>query len=245
MGTEASLPALPSVRFGNRMMSIILLAGWVLLARAVWTNPEFSVRETLVEGAKLMSAAQVQSIAHLRGTHIFALDPQTVEQRLESYAEIDSADVHVKFPAEVTITIEERRPIVQWDDAGVTWWLSASGVAFIQRSEQAPLATIRSEEPILRITQDALEPAVDPAVLWNAVTLTERLPYASDLSFSLDRGLAFYDPRGWRVSFGGGVDMDIKIEVYESIATRLVESGAAIEYVSVEDPSSPYYKLTR
>jgi hypothetical protein len=245
MGAEASLPALPSVRFGNRMMSVVLLVGWALLVRAAWTDPTFMVGQTTVEGAALMSPAQVQSIANMRGLHIFGVDPQAVEQRLESYAEIDAAQVQVKFPAEVTIGIEERQPIVEWNDGGKTWWLSASGVAFIQRSDQAPLASVRAENPVLNITQDALEPAIDPAVLWSAVALTERLPYATDLSYSMDGGLGFYDPRGWRVSFGSGDDMDIKIVLYEALARRLVDSGAAIEHVSVEDPSSPYYKLTR
>lgn len=245
MGAEASLPALPIVRYGPRTLTLLLLIGWALLAHRMWTSDDFAIRAAAVEGAELMSAAQVQSIARLRGRSIFAVDPTAIEQRLTSYAEIDSAEVEVAWPNRVTITIQERRPIVAWDDAGVTWWLSESGVAFIQRGDLAPPVSVRAEEPVLDISQDALEPAIDPEILWSAVSLVERLPYAGDLSYSPEYGLAFDDPRGWRVIFGMRGDAEFKIEVYEAIADLLVDSGAAVEIVSVEDPSSPYYKLAR
>lgn len=245
MGAEASLPSLPIVRYGPRTLTLLLLIGWALLAQRMWTSDEFTVRAAAVEGAELMSAAQVQSIARVRGGSVFAVDPAAIEQRLTSYAEIDSAEVEVAWPNQVTITIQERRPIVAWDDGGVTWWLSESGVAFIQRGDQAPPVAVRAEEPVLEISQDALEPAIDPEILWSAVALVEQLPYASDLSYSPEHGLAFDDPRGWRAIFGMRGDPEFKIEVYEAIADLLVDSGAAVEVVSVEDPSSPYYKLAR
>ncbi len=245
MGAEASLPALPVVRYGPRALTLILLVGWAFLAHRMWTSNEFAIRAAAVEGAELMSVAQVQSIAGLRGRSIFEVDPGAIERRLTSYAEIDAAEVQVSWPNQVTIDIQERRPIVEWDDGGATWWLSESGVAFIQRGADAPLVKVRAEQPVLDISQDALEPAIDPHILWGAVSLVERMPYAFDLSYSPEHGLAFDDPRGWRVEFGMDGDVDFKIEVYEAIADMLVDTGAVVDIVSVEDPSSPYYKLAR
>ena len=45
--------------------------------------------------------------------------------------------------------------------------------------------------------------------------------------------------------FGDRGDIDTKVKVYEAIALSLVERGLAAVLVSVEDPVSPYYKLTR
>lgn len=245
MGAEARLPSLPAVRTGPRAFTLLLLVGWGLLTHGVLTSPRFQIRSTNVQGVELMSPAQVQSIARLKGSSIFGVDPGAIEQRLVSYAEIDSARVQVRWPNQVTITIEERQPIVEWDDAGVTWWLSASGVAFIQRGDQAPSVRVRAEQPVLTITQDALEPAIDPGIVWSAVSLVQRLPYAIDLSYSPVHGLSFTDPRGWRATFGMDGDVEFKITVYEAIAQKLVDEGASVEVVSVEDPSSPYYRLAR
>jgi hypothetical protein len=97
----------------------------------------------------------------------------------------------------------------------------------------------------LEISQDALVPAINPEVVWSAVMLSEQLPYATDLTYSEDHGFGFDDPRGWHVLFGQSGDMDTKVTVYEAIALSLVEQGLSAVVVSVEDPASPYYKLTR
>ncbi len=246
LGAEISIPALPRLGIGRRTLTLLLLLAWLLTARRAWTSDEFRINDVTVEGAGLLSEAQIESIARLNGSHIFALDPQAATQRLVSYPEIDAAEVRLQWPGnKVTITVEERRPIVEWHDGGKTWWLSASGVAFIQRQPYKAMVEVTSLEPVLEISQDALVPAIDPEVLWSAVTLSEQLPYATDLTYSADHGFGFDDPRGWNVIFGQGGDMDTKVAVYEAIALSLVEQGLNAVEVSVEDPASPYYKLTR
>jgi len=246
LGAEISIPALPRLGIGRRTLTLLLLLAWLLTARRAWISEEFRINDVTVEGAGLLSEAQIESIARLNGSHIFALDPQAATQRLVSYPEIDAAEVRLQWPGnKVTITVEERRPIVEWHDGGKTWWLSASGVAFIQRQPYKAMVEVTSLEPVLEISQDALVPAIDPELLWSAVTLSEQLPYATDLTYSADHGFGFDDPRGWNVIFGQGGDMDTKVAVYEAIALSLVEQGLNAVEVSVEDPASPYYKLTR
>ncbi|MFV2042738.1 MAG: cell division protein FtsQ/DivIB [Anaerolineales bacterium] len=246
LGAEISIPALPRLGIGRRTLTLLLLLAWLLTARRAWISEEFRINDVTVEGAGLLSEAQIESIARLNGSHIFALDPQAATQRLVSYPEIDAAEVRLQWPGnKVTITVEERRPIVEWHDGGKTWWLSASGVAFIQRQPYKAMVEVTSLEPVLEISQDALVPAIDPELLWSAVTLSEQLPYATDLTYSADHGFGFDDPRGWNVLFGQGGDMDTKVAVYEAIALSLVEQGLNAVEVSVEDPASPYYKLTR
>jgi hypothetical protein len=246
LGAEISLPAFPRLRLGQRTLTLLLLLAWLMTAHRAWVSDQFRINDISVEGGGLLSAAQIDSIARIRGSHVFTMDPGTAEERLVSYPEIDAAEVRLQWPGnKVTIQVEERRPIVEWHDGGKTWWLSASGVAFIQRQPYKAMVEVSSSEPVLDISQEALVPAIDPEVLWSAVMLSEQLPYATNLTYSLDHGFGFDDPRGWEVLFGDRGDIDTKVKVYEAIALSLVERGLGAVLVSVEDPVSPYYKLTR
>ncbi len=246
LGAEISLPAFPRLRLGRRTLTLLLLLAWLMVAQRAWTSDQFRINDVSVEGAGLLSAAQIESIARIRGSHVFAMDPGRAEERLVSYPEIDAAEVRLQWPGnKVTIQVEERRPIVEWHDGGKTWWLSASGVAFIQRQPYKAMVEVSSMEPVLEISQEALVPAIDPEVVWSAVMLSEQLPYATNLTYSSDHGFGFDDPRGWKVLFGDRGDIDMKVRVYEAIALTLVEQGRGVVLVSVEDPVSPYYKLTR
>lgn len=194
----------------------------------------------------MMSDAQIESIARLKGSHVFTLDPTAAEQRLTEHSEIDAADVQLRWPGNrVTIQLEERRPVVEWSDGGKTWWLSASGVAFIQRESYKAMVRVTSQEPVLNISEEALEPAIAPEVLWSAVKLSEHMPFAADLTYSASHGFGLEDPRGWTAYFGLVGDMDTKVGVYDALALSLTEKGLNPELVSVEDPFAPYYRLTR
>ncbi len=245
IGAELSLPALPALRLGPRAMTAVLLAVWGLTLHAAWTGSRFEVTDIGIVGAKLMSEAQVRSIAHLRGLPSFAVDPEAVEQRLDSYAEIDRAVVRVRWPNKVSIEVQERRPIVEWQDGSQVWWLNASGVAFIQREPYPGLVRIVSDEPVLEIDKDALLPAILPQVLWEAVAVAEQLPHIGDLTYSPLDGIGFEDPRGWRVIVGQGGDLDPKLHVYAALTAALMERGVAVELVNIADPSAPYYKVAR
>ena len=245
-GAEISIPALPKLRIGRRTLTLLLLLAWLMTAHRVWVSDEFRINDVTVEGAGLLSVAQIESIARISGSHLFTMDPSAAEARLVAYPEIDAADVQLHWPGNrVTIEVEERRPIVEWHDGGKTWWLSASGVAFIQRYPFKAMVEVTSDERVLEIRQDALVPAIDPEVLWSAVSLSEQLPYVTNLTYSRDHGFGFEDPRGWDVLFGDSGDIGIKVKVYEAIALSLVEKGQGAFLVSVEDPASPYYRTTR
>ena len=63
VGAEFSLPALPALRMGPRALTAMLLGIWALTIHAAWTGARFEVTDIGIEGAKLMSEAQVRSIA--------------------------------------------------------------------------------------------------------------------------------------------------------------------------------------
>lgn len=245
VGAELSLPSLPALRMGPRALTAVLLGLWALTLHSAWTGARFEVTDIGIEGVELMNAAQIRSIADLGGLPSFAVDPQAVEQKLESYAEIDGAEVRLRWPAQVVIEIEERRPIVEWQDGTQVWWLNASGVAFIQREPHPGLVRVVAEQPVLEIDQDALLPAILPEVLWEAVAVAEQLPHIGDLTYSPVHGIGFEDPRGWKVIVGQGGDLEAKLQVYAALTAALMERGVNVQLVNIEDPSAPYYKVMR
>jgi hypothetical protein len=64
------------------------------------------------------------------------------------------------------------------------------------------------------------------------------------LYYNPEQGLSFQDPRGWRGDFGVGIDMNIKLALYEALVADLSARGLKPAYIDVSDPTSPYYRLT-
>ena len=130
VGVEAHLPAIPSIRIGPRLLTILLLASMILAFARVLTSNDFYVEQAKVLGNKLLSNAQTRSMAQVDGNLIFNIDPQQVVDQLKQNPEILSAEVDISWPNQVEISLVEREPVVEWHDAGRTWWMSADGVAF-------------------------------------------------------------------------------------------------------------------
>ena len=189
----------------------------------------------------MLSPSQVRSAAGLDGRSVFAVDPEQARERLMRLAEVKTARVRVGWPNRVTIEIEERPPVVAWNDGGRIWWLSAEGLAYIQHGERPGLVQVVSADPVLGVGEDPLAPVVDPALLSAARDLRDAFPNAAPIIFDPVHGLGFVDPQGWRVYFGDGGEMTIRADVYRAIVSRLVERGISAVLVSVEDLTAPYY----
>ncbi len=244
-GVEIRLPALPALRIGPRLVSFALLGGWVLVVQGVWVQPNFKVDQPEVIGLETLPEAQIVSKADLEGKHVFTLDPAAIEAKLERYPEIDAAEVRIRWPNKVVIEVQERLPVVEWDDGGRIWWLSASGVASLQREERPGLVRVVAARPVLEIQSDANAPVIEAEVLRGALALQNLYPSLRQLTYDEVHGLGFMDPRGWHALFGHGDEIPMKVRLYESIAVRISAQGAAVETVSVEDLHTPYYTLAR
>jgi cell division septal protein FtsQ len=205
--------------------------------------PRFRIEQVQVEGVEMLTSAQVQSLLGIEGGSIFLLDPAVIIRSLEAAAEIKSAQVRLTWPNQVELEVVERHTMVEWNDAGRTWWLSPDGVAYVQHDQEIELIKIHSEVSVLSVQEEAQAPVVDPAILRSVAGLSKQLPEVSSWSFDREHGLGFEDPRGWTVYFGTDGDMPLKVRVYESIAAKLESEGLAAVLISVEDHSAPYYAV--
>jgi hypothetical protein len=58
-------------------------------------------------------------------------------------------------------------------------------------------------------------------------------------------GFGWNDPRGWRAYFGMTArDVELKMRVYESLVTSLIQRGIQPALINVTYPAAPYYRLT-
>jgi hypothetical protein len=241
-GAELQLPAVPVVRQARRFLALALMAGLFLLGYHYMTNPRYVVQLPLISGEVVLSDVQVSSIAGVRGKPILLVDPKAVKDRLESYPEIKAADVELDWPNEVAIRIEERMPVMSWMDSGRTWWISEDGIAFLGREASAALPHLVSDDAVLTITDDPMQPVIDPGLVRAVQQLNILIPELKEYSFSIDHGLGFVDPHGWQVYFGQGGDLSMKIVVYQAVVENLTEKGLVPEIVSVEQVTAPYYR---
>lgn len=77
--------------------------------RYALTTPRFAIQEVEVEGARRLSADQVQSLAGIsRGSNVFALDVVGAEQLLLKNPWISEARVTRRLPGHVRVDISER-----------------------------------------------------------------------------------------------------------------------------------------
>lgn len=245
LGAEMRLPALPVIRLGVRLLTAVLLAVTALALQGVLTAPSFRVGEASVIGARLLSDSQVRSLALVDGQSVFQIDPQVVIRRLLAYPEVATAELVVRWPNRVEITVGERYPMAQWEDGGETWWISPEGIAFIQHGDWPGLVSLVSDEPMLTVSDDPLVPVVDPAILQAAAVLSGQIPDVGPLHVDPVHGLGFDDPRGWRASFGLTGDMVTRVRVYSFLVEYLTARGVHPGIISVEDVAAPYYSLER
>jgi cell division protein FtsQ len=128
----------------------IAASGAVLAAAgagAVWllTSPRFAVTEVAVVGASRLTPEDIVAASGIGpGTNLFRLDPGAVVARLEALPLVRRADLVRRFPNQVTLAVEERRPFTL-AHAGRLHWIDEQGVSLGAESRavapEAPVIT--------------------------------------------------------------------------------------------------------
>ncbi len=245
LGAGVQLPSIPVVRPGPRLLSALLLGLLLLGGARLAAAPLFLVGQAEVTQTLMLPDQLIRSLIGVDRQSVFLADPQAIEARLESQPEIALADAKVKWPNRVLVGIQERHPIVEWNDAGRIWWISSEGIGYLAHGAWPGLIKLSSRKPMLAISPDPLAPVIAPEILRGAGVLSAQLPPEVALVYHKDHGLGFDDPRGWKVYLGIEGDLVLKYRLYERIAEALQAQGIQPAMVSVEDLGAPYYEESR
>jgi cell division septal protein FtsQ len=234
----------PSFRFmrtGARIPAFLLLSITVWGFLTIYSSPDFQIDLPDISGIQYVSPSRVRTIAGVKGQSIFEVDPGEIESVLESLPEIKNAEVTVSWPNRVEIAIEERRPVIAWNDAGQTWILSADGLAFYLRDSVPGLVHVHSLTSVLKVGE-ALDPVIEKEKIMAAYDLSLLVRNEGPIVYDARYGFGFQDERGWMAYFGFTGDMEAKYKIYEAIAEDLDKDRYPATLVSVEDLESPYYR---
>lgn len=227
-----------------RWVSGILSGGLLLLMIGFFTLDMFYVDTIAIGGVNYLSREEVFRFSDVSQKHIFWVDEEEVEERLESNNNIAAAEVRVGWPPNmVQIVVRERDPALIWEQGDNRVWLDINGLVMFQREDRPDL---------LRVVYDPNEPVpeellgaasrVNTEVVHGALLLKARMPGIDVLLYNPKKGLGWRDPRGWMVWFGTGSNMDVKSRVYEAIVNQ---NFSAVQFgeIDVSDPDYPVYTV--
>jgi hypothetical protein len=74
--------------------------------------------------------------------------------------------------------------------------------------------------------------------------LDQLLPEVDRFTYDQAHGLGIMDPSGARIVFGQKGKMHLKVAIYQALIQHLQNEGLSVEWISVEDPAAPYFRVT-
>ncbi len=245
-GISISRPSL-----GRRFPSFLIVALLVISLYFAFNLPQLRVTEAQVTGNQMLSPAEINSVLNIAGQPIFLLIPSKLESRLRrNFPELISVTVTASLPNVVSINVQERQPIIRWEQGGSYTWISEDGVAFRPRGERPELISVVavSAPPTEgNVSPDPLTPApfVSSEMVQAIKGFAGHVPPGMQILYDASFGLGWNDPRGWRVYFGtGGNDVELKMRVYESMVNSLTQRGIQPAVINVTYPTAPYYRMS-
>lgn len=216
----------------------------------MWTLPYFHVPAVTVLGNIRLSREDIEAVLGITGQSIFLVQPNDLAMRLRlNYPELASTEVNVYLPNYVYVNVNERQPVIVWQQGEGITWIDATGVAF------RPHGQVNGLIPVVGLaTPPAGAPSGDPlnppqfmqkGLVDAILVLAPSVPADTTLIYAPGDGLGWKDSRGWDVFFGTGAqDMQLKLRVYQSLVDSLVGYGKVPEYINVAYPDAPYYRMT-
>lgn len=264
-GTEMRLPSIPSMRIGWRLLSFIILIGLSYALYILWNSPAFLVQEVLVEGTDQYTPDHITRSLLVYQKPIFLVEPEKVAQQLtDQIPGLLSASVRVEFPATVAILVEERVPVILWEQGDTNLWVDSRGIAFdppglalglvhVLASTNPPTpfpsGMDDSDDTEMTSTAELVHTAkafMTPEMVTAILSLGKHVPNGAMLLYNGDHGFGWRDPGGWDVYFGlSDNDMAMKLKVYTSVIQKLQAEGIQPAIVSVEFLHAPFYRTER
>jgi cell division septal protein FtsQ len=251
-GAEMRLPAIPQVHISWRVISGLIVVALSFLVYHLWNSPTYHVGAARITGLRRLSPRDVNTVLDISGQPVFTIDPEALKKRLETtFPEFAGVEVQVGLPNSVTISVDERQPILAWHQDNRTLLVDSEGFAFPIRGKDDALPPIVVEAINAPTTgqQEVLENGemqFMPVEMVSAlVSMNAMKPRDTPLVFSQDHGLGWRDSGGWEVYFGDVRSMDVKLRVYKAIVEHLRDEGLRAVLISVEHVHNPYYRLAQ
>jgi hypothetical protein len=237
--------------FNYRWVSLFLALTGTALLVFIFITPIFYVTSAQIGGLRYVPTGEVYTSAGIAYQHILFVDPAEVERRVLLSPSIQTAQVMVGWPAQVTIVVREREPALIWEQGGESYWVDVNGNLMQLRAELPTLVRVINEGDAIPFRcsgstcsgDSSTSAGIDSAVVLGAQQLKTLRTNIDVLYYDPVHGLSYQDGRGWRGYFGTGTDMDVKLAVYETLVADLVARGVQPIRIDVSNLSAPYYAV--
>lgn len=246
-GAELRLPVLPSVAIGWRFVSGIAVAACLALLYIMSTAGAFRVESVELIGAERLSVAAINSALQIAGSSIFSVEPDEMLEILrDQFPELERVSIGVGLPGSVAVRVVERQPLLAWDQAGLTVWVDAAGIAFtpLEGGEGLVHVTALEAPPTIKSDEYGRHQLIRPEMVSAIQTLAQIAPQGAALIYDPTLGFGWQDPGGWQAFFGqDGADIVQRMAVYRSILTELQARRLTPTLISVAQLHAPYYRM--
>ena len=226
------------VRLPWQLWAVTLLLCVALLW--LWLDPRWYVEAARLEvqGASHETAAAVAQAGAVLDMHGLWLDPEDITARvLETVPAITRVEVVCWiYPAQCTIQVKERVPVLVWQNEVGAVWVDAEGVAFPSRGARTDLPRVQGPLP----AKETL-----PVVLTGVADLQALDVPFEQLEYHPRYGLIWSDPHGRRIAFGVGPEMGARWAMYNFLMAQLEARGVFPLVVDLRFPTAPAYAEQR
>ena len=247
VGAELRLPAMPNVHVGWRVISGLIAAATLAAMFFMWSDSDLLVSAVDLRGAQRLDAAAVEAVIKVVGSSIFSIETDSIYALLrQQFPELQSVNVSVGFPAKVIVRVEERAPVLAWEQAGLTVWVDAAGVSFISQGNDESLIQVTALEapPTLGGENYAQHQLIRSEMVRAIQDLSRIAPQGAPLIYDPRLGFGWTDPGGWQAFFGqDGQNMTQRLAVYLAILSELSSRNLAPTLISVAQLHAPYYRM--
>lgn len=220
--------------------AVLLMCLWIIYL--LFATETFYISAANIEGNRILTAQEIYSAAQIDALSIFWVNPKTVQQNIEAMTNIKSARVNVTLPANVTITIEERRPEIVWQTGQIQWWIDSEGLVVPPRPTET-----ENNQTRLRITDLDNKPVkekdqISLSIVQGAQLVHHQKPEIVDLFYSQTHGLSYFSPEGWIIYLGDAANIPAKLASADAMRADLQIRGVTPGFIDVRNPLRAVYQ---
>jgi cell division septal protein FtsQ len=211
-----------------------------------------------VHGNVLLSRADVELVAAVKGANVFWVDRADVAQRLRSMPLVQTAEVEAFLPDRVEVRIVERQPVAFWISGDQSYLVDREGVILKVVDAEAQQARACAGQPcdprlavlptVAQLDGQPLNAGdrIDASALATSARLAAELPSlgVQPLAFEWSReaGLEVPTSEGIRVRFDGSRDFDQQVRAVVAIRDHLARSRQPASLIDVRFGDRPYFR---
>lgn len=229
--------------FSWRIVSGLMIVMLSIVLFVFFYSDIFYVSNISVRGQGYMTVEEVFTYADIANYHIFWVEAEQVRQNVMRYPSVADAEVTIAWPPNmVSIILEEREPILSWEQGETVFWVDIQGNKMDVREDRPDLIRIMVDDPLVAIPLGQ-DDRLDTDIVYGLIQLYDLRSDIQAWQYDRVKGLGFRNSNGWEVWFGIGIDMAEKMKIYETLSSDIIARGIQISELNIVNPDAPYYMV--